>query len=65
MRGVADMQDDVGGRHLLQRARKASTSWVGSSEMKPTVSDRITVRPEVSRIARMVGSSVAKSWSCA
>jgi hypothetical protein len=31
--------------------------------MKPTVSDRITRRPDGSRRPRMVGSSVANSWS--
>jgi hypothetical protein len=43
-------------------ARKAATSSVGNSLMKPTVSDRITLRPEGSSVPRSVGSSVAKSW---
>jgi hypothetical protein len=34
---------------------------VGKSEMKPTVSDRITVSPCGSLIAREVGSRVANS----
>ena len=46
-------------------ARKAATSSVGSSLMKPTVSDRITRRPEGSTRPRIVGSSVANSWSSA
>ncbi len=46
-------------------ARNAATSSVGSSLMKPTVSDRITRRPEGRRRPRMVGSRVANSWSCA
>jgi hypothetical protein len=46
-------------------ARKAATSVVGRSEMKPTVSDRITSVPSGSFTARMVGSSVAKSMSLA
>jgi hypothetical protein len=33
--------------------------------MKPTVSDRITLRPEGSVTPRIVGSSVAKSMSLA
>ena len=46
-------------------ARKAATSCVGRSEMKPTVSDRIALRPDGSSICRTVGSSVANSWSAA
>ena len=46
-------------------ARKAATSWCGRSEMKPTVSDRMTRRPPGSSTARIVGSSVAKSMSFA
>ena len=42
-------------------ARKAATSWVGRSEMKPTVSDRIALSKPGSRISRIVGSSVANS----
>jgi hypothetical protein len=44
-------------------ARKAATSMVGRSEMKPTVSDRMTRLPCGSATARKVGSSVAKSMS--
>ena len=33
--------------------------------MKPTVSERIALRPSGSAMARMVGSSVAKSMSLA
>ena len=44
-------------------ARNASTSSCGSSLMKPTVSDRMTRRPDGRRSPRMVGSSVANSWS--
>jgi hypothetical protein len=46
-------------------ARKAAMSEVGRSEMKPTVSDRMILRPCGSWITRMVGSSVAKSRSLA
>ena len=44
-------------------ARKAATSSVGRSLMKPTVSDRIARRPEGRRGRAWSGSSVAKSWS--
>ena len=44
-------------------ARKAATSMVGRSEMKPTVSERMMRRPLASRTSRMVGSSVANTWS--
>ena len=44
-------------------ARKAATRWVGRSEMKPTVSDRIALRPTAASSARIVGSSVANSMS--
>ena len=40
-----------------------ATSWVGSSEMKPTVSDRMTWRRDGSLTTRIVGSSVANNWS--
>ena len=52
-------------------ARKAATSCVGRSLMKPTVSDRMILRPLASPsgpgrlIARMVGSRVANSMSLA
>ena len=47
-------------------ARKAATSIVGRSEMKPTVSDRITLRAVRQRRSRAsVGSSVANSMSSA
>ena len=46
-------------------ARKAATSVVGRSEMKPTVSDRMMRRPLASFTSRMVGSSVANTWSLA
>ncbi|GJE15287.1 hypothetical protein FOHLNKBM_6370 [Methylobacterium longum] len=46
-------------------ARKAAISGVGRSEMKPTVSDRITVSPWGSLVARAVGSRVANSMSFA
>ena len=46
-------------------ARKASTSWCGSLWMKPTVSVRTTLWPSPSFTWRLVGSSVAKSWSSA
>ena len=42
-------------------ARKAATRWVGRSEMKPTVSERIALRPDGSFSRRMVGSRVANS----
>ena len=44
-------------------ARKAATRCVGRSEMKPTVSDRMTGVPCGSRTRRSVGSSVANSMS--
>ena len=44
-------------------ARNAATRSVGSSEMKPTVSDRIISSPDGRRTRRMVGSRVAKSWA--
>ena len=44
-------------------ARKAATRWVGRSEMKPTVSDRIAWRPDGKPRRRIVGSSVANSMS--
>ena len=44
-----------------RRRRAGSGNWL----MKPTVSDRMTRRPDGSFSPRMVGSSVAKSWSCA
>ena len=44
-------------------ARKAATSVVGRSEMKPTVSDRMMRRPLASFTSRMVGSSVSNTWS--
>ena len=44
-------------------ARNAATSMVGKSEMKPTVSDRMTRNPLGSSTARNVGSSVANSMS--
>ena len=46
-------------------ARKASTSSCGNSLMKPTVSDKITRRPDGRRSPRIVGSKVANSWSLA
>ena len=46
-------------------ARKAATSWVGRSEMKPTVSERIALSNPGSAISRIVGSSVANSRSSA
>src|SRR5262249_21755497 len=42
-------------------ARKAATSVVGRSEMKPTVSERMIFAPCGRSSARMVGSSVANS----
>jgi hypothetical protein len=45
MRNVAHVEDQVGVQHLLERRRNAATSCVGRSEMKPTVSDRMTRRP--------------------
>ena len=44
---------------------KASTSCTGRSEMKPTVSLRITSLPLGSMMRRRVGSRVANSWSAA
>ena len=44
-------------------ARNAATSVVGKSEMKPTVSDKMTRNPLGSSTARNVGSRVAKSMS--
>ncbi|MCY1176147.1 hypothetical protein D9M73_164080 [compost metagenome] len=46
-------------------ALKAATSWVGSSETNPTVSDRIALSIPGSAICRSVGSSVANSRSSA
>ena len=46
-------------------ARKAATNSVGRLEMKPTVSDIRMDSPDGKLTSRMVGSSVAKSWSCA
>ena len=46
-------------------ARKAAMSCVGRSEMKPTVSDMIALSTPGKWMARMVGSSVAKSRSSA
>ena len=46
-------------------ARKAATSVVGRSEMKPTVSESTISSPCGSRTLRSVGSSVAKSMSLA
>jgi hypothetical protein len=60
--GVAHVQDDVGLGHLLQRGAEGGDQFRGNSLMKPTVSDRITLRPEGSSVPRSVGSSVAKSW---
>ena len=44
-------------------ARKAATSMVGRSEMKPTVSERMIFAPCGSAAARSVGSNVANSIS--
>jgi hypothetical protein len=65
MGDVAHMADEVGVQHLLQRGAEGGDKLVGRSEMKPTVSDRITSVPSGSFTARMVGSSVAKSMSLA
>ena len=46
-------------------ARKAETSSVGRLEINPTVSDKITTRPDGKVTARNVVSSVANSWSAA
>ena len=46
-------------------ARKAATSVVGRSEIKPTVSERMIRRPLASLTSRMVGSSVSNTWSLA
>ena len=44
MGGVADMGDHVGLQHLFQRGAERGDQFVGRSAMKPTVSDRITLR---------------------
>jgi hypothetical protein len=62
---VADMQDDVDSCTSSSVARKASTSSVGRSEIKPTVSERIAGRPLGRFTVRSVGSSVANSMSSA
>ena len=46
-------------------ARNAATSWVGKSDTKPTVSDKIALSTPGRLICRIVGSSVAKSKSSA
>jgi len=46
-------------------ARKAAIRSVGRSEINPTVSDRIAVRPDGRTTLRMVGSRVANSISFA
>src|SRR5216683_1760372 len=46
-------------------ARKAATRWIGRSEMKPTVSERIACFPEGRPRRRIVGSRVANSMSAA
>ena len=46
-------------------ARKAATSSVGRSEMKPTVSETTIRRPRGSAILRMVVSRVANKASSA
>ena len=58
---VADMQDQVRLDDLFEVARKAATSIVGRSDMKPTVSDRMIRRALGSFTSRIVGSSVAKT----
>ena len=46
-------------------ARNAATSIVGRSEMNPTVSDKMMRRALGSFTSRIVGSSVANTWSMA
>ena len=46
-------------------ARNAATNCVGKSEINPTVSERMTFRPDGSSIPRIVGSSVANNISFA
>jgi hypothetical protein len=63
MGDVAHAQDEIS-LGLLQ-ARKAATSAVGRSEMKPTVSDRITRAPAGELQLAHGGMSVWNTWSLA
>ena len=57
---------EIGVEHILERGAEGGDREVGSSEMKPTVSERIARRRRAAADkARMVGSSVANSMSLA
>ena len=63
MISVADVDDDVGFGDFLEGRPEGGDEMVGRSDMKPTVSDRIAVRPEGKTKRRIVGSRVANSIS--
>ena len=64
MRNIANMYNNVCRYDLFKRC-ESGISVVGRSETNPTVSDKITERPDGNLTSLMVGSSVANNGSSA